>query len=160
VVGKFGRPERVEPSREFGQASRERLVVADALARQELAVDGLLKQGVAEHILVAGRSLVHADQDPLVDDLADGRHRVREYAGRDHREESDVDPVTGGRRDPEKLPCGLAEAFDPCEQDVLDCVRQSRRVSHGDKLLGQIGVALGTRLDPGQQGRLGILGWP
>ena len=61
------------------EGQREPSMAAGPLAREQVAVDDLLEQGVAEHEMRVGRA-ARRDEDPPVDDLAECRsnHRRRQ----------------------------------------------------------------------------------
>jgi hypothetical protein len=111
-----------------------------ALAREQVVVEHLLHQRVAEPVGAAG--LVAGQQVP-VDRLAQQLQQPLLRHPRHGREQLVVDPRAGGRGHPQHALGLLWERLDPREQQVPDRPREAGAVgSGGEQLLGVEGVAL------------------
>ena len=155
VPGQLGRRGRgvVAEGSAVGQQPRVGGVQAGPLARQQVAVDGLLEQGVAEPVALgggAGHQHLPGDgvaQPPL--DLGLGP-----AGGRD--QQLVADPAAGHRGHLEDLLGQVGEALDAAEEHVGQGVGQGDVGPDGagrDQLLGEERVALGTGQDPVDHGR-------
>ena len=123
-----------------------------ALTGQEVAIDGLLQQRVAEGVAVG--TVRH--EDVVGDGLAQGFVELggRE-PGRGAQEWIGHPPASDGRH-PRDLLDGGRQPFQPCEQDVGELLGQrdpagtsllGHGVGSGQQLLGVVGVALGSAAD-------------
>ena len=150
-----------------GQQRAHRAVQPGALARQQVAVDGLAQQGMPEHVALGA-----VGHEELVGDgfphggLVLGRHQARR--GLDQL----VVGLAAGHRSRAEHPLGgVGELLDPAEQQrrqpggqaLLRAVAADRG---GEQFLGVVGVALGPGhdavqlggADPAVRGRRQVLG--
>jgi hypothetical protein len=113
-----------------------------ALAGQQLAVDGLLQQGVPKRVgVLAG---LH-DEHLAVDRLAQARQQLGLAQWRHRREQPLIDPPPGNRRDPQDGLGGRGAIGDPNQQHLAKPRRQRPSQAPGrggDQLLGEERVAL------------------
>jgi hypothetical protein len=126
-------------------------VQPDPLARQQVVVDRLGEQRVAERVALGA----HRDQHVAFDGRA---KRPIQSAGVDvhHvREQLVRDPATSDRGGPDDDPGGVLELVEPDEEQIRQVGRQRRgaELGGGDQLLGEERVAFGARHD-GLQGAL------
>ena len=122
VIGQLGRAGRVAAGARL-ERPRERGVQSRPLPGQQVVVDRLLEQRVAEGVaLAAGRRI--GDQDLPVDALAERVVERRLVEGGRGREQRRVDPLAGRRRDAQELLGGLGQLGDPCQQQVAQRRRQ------------------------------------
>ena len=121
-----------------------------ALAGQQVAVDGLLQQGVPERVAAGRVGEQQLPADRLAQRLVE--RLLVEPGGR--RQQLVVDPATGHARHPYDVLCGRRELLDPAEQDVGELARHLGRGlgGGGQQLLGEEGVALGPLEQVGQAG--------
>ena len=122
-----------------GEAHRHTLVQGGPLPRQEVAVHGLVAEGVAERVVVARghhQLLAHRLAQRIVD-----RHRVG--AG-DLAQQCVAEPPPDDRGDAQQLPCLRVGAGDALEDEVADRGRQVVTATGGDELLDEERVALGA----------------
>ena len=155
---------RVPVIREFGRLVRivaapmlerpgERRMEAGPFAREQVVVDGLLDQRVAERVaLHAGRRV--GDEDLALDALAQGVVQGAFIDGERLSEQRRVDALTGRRGHAQELLGGLGQIGDTGQEHVAERRRQVRPpiVARGDEqLLGEERVAVGTSVDRGDQ---------
>jgi hypothetical protein len=127
-----------------------------ALARQQLAVDGLLQQGVAKRVGV----LVGLDGEQLaVDRLTQTGHQLDLRHWRHRRQQPLIDAPPGHRRDPQDGLGGRGTVTNPNQQHLAKPRRQ--RPSHalggggGHQLLGKERVAFRASEDLLHESRRG-----
>ena len=123
-----------------------RRVQAHAFAGQQVVVDRLAQQCVAEGVLrVAG-----ADEHVGVDGVAQRDLELVLGHRRDPGEQVMGHPLAGGRRDPDDVARGLVEAVEPHEQQVGEVLGQAPAATQegADELLDVEGVALRALHDP------------
>ena len=125
VVGELGGPGRVGLRRRLvGQRPRERGVEPGPLARQQLAVDGLLDEGMAKGISLP-RDAVLRHEDVTGDRLAERGIEIPFVGSHDARQERRRDARPAGRGEPHQLLGRLAQRRDPRQEDLTQRVRKA-----------------------------------
>jgi len=126
-----------------------------ALHRQQVVVDGLLDERVAEHVGAGG--LVDAEH-VAGHGLAQQPHQLLGVLADHRRQELVVDPGAGHGRDLQDPLGRLGQGLDPGQHQVPQGQRQPGAVQvGGQQLLGEERVALGAGQDLAEQGRRGRL---
>ena len=118
---------------------RQRLVQLAALAREEVVVQRLAQQRVAEHQPV----VLRRDQHLLGDRLAQRRLQRLGIDAGDRADRRLVEPAAGGDR--ARGPLGLGgQALDPQQERVAEALRRGAAAVHprGQQLLGVQGISL------------------
>ena len=162
---------RVPVPRELGQArvvavgpclleaAREGGVQARPLAREQVVVDGLLEQRVAERVvLVAGTRLGH--QDVLADGFAQRGVQGLGVDARRVHEQVRVDVLARGGGHAQDLLGRVGQARDAGEQDVAERRRKLGRAGvprRAQELLGEERVPVGPRVDRLDEARLDLV---
>ena len=129
-----------------------------ALPRQEILVDRLLEERVAEGVALLPVDRL-GDQDLEADRLAQRLVQRDRVVRRDRREQGRVDPPAGRRCDPEQVVGRLAQPGDVGQEDLAEGRRQLGRAALPDRheeFLGEERVALGAGVDRVDDGRIEV----
>ena len=142
VVGQLGgRQRRVLAERQLGmggQGHGDPIVQGGALAGQQIVVHGLVAEGVAERVVLAG-----PHHQLAAHRLAERRVDRRRVEVGDLAQQRVADPAADDRGDAQQPLRRRVDAGDTLEDDVADRRRQVGASAGGDELLDEERVALG-----------------